>query len=105
MAKFFGSSFVEGEVRMIMDFTAATIVHGQFDDAVQDAGRQGNAYIDTYDPAQDALTWSDTPEDESADEDGFNVDIYDETCVDDEDWEIAERGAFQHVFWLSLIRV
>ena len=86
-----------------MDFIAATTIHGHFDDAVQGnspsqyVGRQGNAYIDTYDPAQDALTWSDTPEDESGDEDEFS-DMYDETCVDHEDWEIAERGAFSHAF-------
>ncbi len=92
-----------------MDFIAATMVHGQFDDAVESNSlhyveRQGNAFIDTYDPArEDVLAWSDTP-DESGDDDEFN-DMYDETCVDDEDWEIAERGAFQHAFRLSLIRI
>ena len=79
-------------VNLKRDHIAATMVHGQFDDAVQGNPnvRQGNAYIDTYDPGQETLTWSDTPEDDSGDDD----ELYDETCVDDEDWENAERGAF-----------
>jgi len=63
------------------------IDEGQFDDAP----RPSQLYIDTCDPEEDvnALDWPDSPfEDEDDDLD----DAYDENRVEDEDWEIAERG-------------
>ena len=65
----------------------APIDEGQFDDAP----RPSQLYIDTYDPAEDvnALDWPESPlEDDDDDLD----DTYDENRVEDEDWEIAERG-------------
>ncbi|KAH9480406.1 Serine/threonine-protein kinase rio1 [Psilocybe cubensis] len=69
------------------------IVPGQFDDAEEGnepTNREGQAYIDTYDPATEAhvLDWPDTEdEDEIDDED----DEYYDNRVEDEDWENAER--------------
>ncbi|TFK40806.1 RIO1 family-domain-containing protein [Crucibulum laeve] len=76
---------------------ATPIGAGQFDDATgaapiqQVETREGQAYIDTYDPNndQDDLEWPDTPdEDEDYDEIDDN---YDDNRVEDEDWEVAER--------------
>ncbi|CAA7261589.1 unnamed protein product [Cyclocybe aegerita] len=72
---------------------ASPIVPSQFDDAdetnTREVSREGRAYIDTYDPEDDPniLEWS---EDEDEDEDENN-DEYDDSRVEDEDWENAER--------------
>ncbi|KAG6377161.1 RIO1-domain-containing protein [Boletus reticuloceps] len=71
------------------------IVPGQFDDALEDAERR--------DPRQDGhnlndnqlLEWSESSEDEV---DQLSGDDFEDDRVEDEDWEIAERGesAFDH---------
>ncbi|KAF9533144.1 RIO1 family-domain-containing protein [Crepidotus variabilis] len=70
-----------------MTSAAEPIVLGQFDDP-EAAPRAGNAFIDTYDPAQDQF--SDNRSDEELDEDDIDEE-YDDSRVDDEDWEVAER--------------
>lgn len=78
---------------------------GQFDDAPEQPQthqitREGNAYIDTYVPANDEATldWPETSEDEAEDE---SDEEYFENRVEDEDWENAERGTYWGI--LSLI--
>ncbi|KAJ3502889.1 hypothetical protein NLJ89_g8686 [Agrocybe chaxingu] len=72
---------------------AAPIVPGQFDDAdelnIRGVSREGHAYIDTYDPTNDpnVLHWSEEEDDEEDEIDGD----YDDSRVEDEDWENAER--------------
>jgi hypothetical protein len=75
------------------------ITPGQFDDAeenVQQVPRESNAYIDIYEPANDevGLDWLESSEDE--DEDDID-EGYDDSRVEDEDWENAERGALPYV--------
>ena len=75
------------------------IAPGQFDDAeenVQQVPREGNAYIDIYESANDAvgLDWPESSEDEE--EDDIDEE-YDDSRVEDEDWENAERGALPYV--------
>jgi hypothetical protein len=64
------------------------IVPGQFDDALEDAEphnpRQGGHYIDD----DQLLEWSEPSEDEDDQPSGDDF----EDRVEDEDWEIAERG-------------
>ena len=64
-------------------------VPGQFDDALEDAGqpdpRQGGHYIDDV----QLLEWSEPSEDE---DDELSGDDFEGDRVEDEDWEIAERG-------------
>ena len=68
-------------------------MNGQFDDAPEDQttqqidSRQGPAYIDDA-----TLEWSD-PEDGSGDDEVYEEDYTDDR-VEDEDWEVAERGSF-----------
>ncbi|KAF9013258.1 RIO1 family-domain-containing protein [Cyathus striatus] len=69
---------------------AAPLDDGQFDDAPdaptqQIQNRDGQFYIDTYDPVNEH------DEDEGYDE--LDED-YDDNRVEDEDWEVAERGTF-----------
>ncbi|KAG9315712.1 RIO1-domain-containing protein [Chiua virens] len=68
------------------------IVPGQFDDAVEDIEkhdqRQGGHYIDDVD--DQLLEWSDPSEDEDVDQ--LSGDDFEDNRVEDEDWEIAERG-------------
>lgn len=74
-----------------------SVEDGQFDDPTElptnetrDNSRQGPRYID-----DDLLEWSEesTPEeDEEIDEE-----VYSDNRVEDEDWEIAERGTHLHV--------
>ncbi|KAH0832114.1 RIO1-domain-containing protein [Lanmaoa asiatica] len=68
------------------------IVPGQFDDALEDAEqhdpRQGGHYIDD----DQLLEWSEPSEDEDADIDQLSGDDFEDDRVEDEDWEIAERG-------------
>ena len=67
------------------------IVPGQFDDALEDAEqrdpRQGGHYIDD----DQLLAWSEPSEDED-DIDQLSGDGFEDDRVEDEDWEIAERG-------------
>ncbi|KIM43220.1 hypothetical protein M413DRAFT_398647 [Hebeloma cylindrosporum] len=70
------------------------IAPGQFDDAEENAqqvSRQSNAYIDAYEPANDAVgsDWLELSEDE--DEDDDIDEEYNDNRVEDEDWENAER--------------
>lgn len=66
------------------------IVPGQFDDALEDAEqhdpRQGGHFIDD----DRFLEWS--SEDEDDDIDQLSGDDFEDDRVEDEDWEIAERG-------------
>lgn len=68
------------------------VAEGQFDDAVETQTshpvdlRSGYTYIDS--PDSEDLDWPDTPEEDSDDLD----DTYDDNRVEDEDWEIAEKG-------------
>lgn len=65
----------------------ATIYDGQFDDATEVTGpRAGYSYIDSSDES------SDSPEAEISEEDIDET--YEDDRVEDEDWEIAERGLF-----------
>lgn len=66
---------------------------GQFDDAPGDVTdgatadpREGHQFID-----QAILAWSEPSEEDDFDEE---EDEYDNIRVEDEDWEIAERGPF-----------
>lgn len=72
---------------------------GQFDDAeddVQPAPRESNAYIDICEPANDEVgsDWIESSQDE--DEDDIDEE-YDDSRVEDEDWENAERGSLLYV--------
>ena len=83
-------------------------VEGQFDDAPEDVPaapdpRAGHTYIDDLPPDEDKLLeWS--SESESDDEEGQDEVAEEEDAMEeaafqtlraeDEDWEIAERGAF-----------
>lgn len=64
------------------------IAPGQFDDALEDAEqrdpRQGGHYIDD----DQLLEWSEP----SDGEDQLSGDDFEDDRVEDEDWEIAERG-------------
>lgn len=76
------------------------IAPGQFDDAeenIQQVPRESNAYIDIYEPANDevGLDWVESSEDE--DEDDIDEE-YDDSRVEDEDWENAERGTLPYIF-------
>ena len=62
---------------------------GQFDDAPEDHARGTHHYIDDHDPNDD-LAWSESEEGEESDSDG---DLHLAVRAEDEDWEIAERGA------------
>ncbi|PPQ91448.1 hypothetical protein CVT25_014147 [Psilocybe cyanescens] len=68
------------------------IVAGQFDDADDGTAainREGQPYIDTYNPATESqiLDWPDTEDEEDEDEE----DKFYDNRVEDEDWENAER--------------
>jgi RIO kinase 1 len=72
----------------------STIVSGQFDDApecglAQTNGHQGREYADTTED-HEALAWSD--DDEGDTDEDESDESYDEDRVEDEDWEITERG-------------
>lgn len=70
------------------------IVHGQFDDALENVEqhdpRQGGRYIDDH----QLLEWSEPSDDEDGgdDIDQLSGDDFEDDRVEDEDWEIAERG-------------
>ena len=69
----------------------ATVVKiGQFDDSQipQPGGRGEHPYIDTSSYDSDDIP---LPEDPDDGEDSLD-DEYDDNRVDDEDWEVAERG-------------
>lgn len=63
---------------------------GQFDDAPESDARASHTYIDTHPPELDEslLEYS---EQEDDDDDEID-DTYDDNRVEDEDWEIADRG-------------
>lgn len=93
---------------------------GQFDDAPDDSGksvnaavtnglvpseststpvavvdsRQGGSYIDDE---EKLLEWSDVDYEGEDDEEALEEDIYDDR-IEDEDWDIAERGMYWHRF-------
>lgn len=75
-----------------------SIEPGQFDDAPegqqgeQTLHREGNAYIDTFDLSGDEDS-EDEPDGDS-DDDDMDGTYDDENRVEDEDWEIAERGTY-----------
>jgi len=73
---------------------------GQFDDAPEDvnqvtqtaSSRPQAAYIDTVDEI-DENEWPPSSEEDEADEDSFDEnEFYEQTRVEDEDWEVAEGG-------------
>lgn len=72
--------------------TPPDIAPGQFDDAPEDAEqpdpRQGGHYIDD----DQLLAWSNPSEDEDMDMGQLSGDDFEDNRVEDEDWEIAERG-------------
>jgi RIO kinase 1 len=72
--------------------TSAPILDGQFSDAeegtAQNNSRAGHNYIDTSE-SEDLYT---PPVSESEDEEFDSDQLYEDTRVEDEDWEIAERG-------------
>lgn len=72
-----------------MSAAISNIADGQFDDAPEDASTlvrpSGQTLIDE-DAA--ALEWSDESEEEQDEED-----TYEDDRVEDEDWEVAEKGA------------
>jgi len=77
---------------------------GQFDDAeenVQQVPRESDAYIDIYEPTNDevGLDWIESSQDE--DEDDIDEE-YDDSRVEDEDWENAERGPLPYVLFKML---
>lgn len=67
---------------------------GQFDDAVEPNSRPGHAYIDEQ-PVPAASDASDSDSTSSENEE-YSEDLYedDDLRVEDEDWEISERGVF-----------
>jgi len=72
------------------------LVKGQFDDALEEVRRkedprQGGHYVD------DASQWSMPSDDEDEDIDGLSDD-FEDNRVEDEDWEIAERGKYHCAF-------
>lgn len=77
-----------------MTSLVAPVEPGQFDDAPelqqneQTLNREGGAYIDTYDFEDD----EDLDEDDDEDFEEDLDDTYNDNRVEDEDWEIAERG-------------
>ncbi|KAG6897642.1 hypothetical protein C0992_012621 [Termitomyces sp. T32_za158] len=76
---------------------ASTVEPGQFDDAEDDGNvrnedpRAHYTFIDTVGYDSEDLEW---PEDSDPDED--EIDEYDNNRVEDEDWEIAERGVLSN---------
>ena len=89
------------------DAQNAQIEEGQFDDAPEDIDpRAGHAYIDEAPPDEDRLLeWSsesesgnDGEQDEfEAQEDALEEAAFRTLRAEDEDWEIAERGALHPV--------
>lgn len=77
-----------------MDSLLASVEPGQFDDAPaqrqheQSIHREAGAYIDTYDFDED----EESQNEEDEDYDDEIDDGYDDNRIEDEDWEIAERG-------------
>ena len=63
---------------------------GQFDDALETDARANHTYIDTHPPDLDESLLEYT-EQEDDDDDEID-DAYDDNRVEDEDWEIADRG-------------
>ena len=81
---------------------AESIEDGQFDDAPEDGAeasnavnvREGHNYIDD----ENILEWSEDSSDEEEDafdleEDQMEAEAFETLRAEDEDWEIAERGA------------
>lgn len=66
---------------------------GQFDDALEPGSRPGHAYIDEQ-PVPATTYASDSDSTFSENEEFSEGDGYDDLRVEDEDWEISERGAF-----------
>ena len=66
---------------------------GQFDDAPEVDARAGYTYVDEASSKIDK-SWLEYSEDEEDDEE-IVEDGYDDGRVEDEDWEIAERGQFR----------
>lgn len=76
---------------------------GQFDDAPEDYDPRGNvAYIDTVQDHGEDQVVDLPPSSDEEDDDGDSLldedEFYNDTRVEDEDWEIAERGEY---FFLS----
>lgn len=89
------------------------IEEGQFDDAPEDAmtaafidgrAQAGQSFIDDVEDKDEehVLEWSsssedeDEPDDFEAEEDALEHAAFEELRAEDEDWEIAERGAQAH---------
>lgn len=53
-------------------------------------GRAKGAYIDE----ENLLDWSDPEEDEEVDEDDLDEAYFEENRVEDEDWDVTERGSY-----------
>jgi hypothetical protein len=69
---------------------------GQFDDAVEVDSRPGHAYIDQDSTPQFSYVSSDS----SLSDDDFSEDLdedFDDLRVEDEDWEISEKGMPFHI--------
>lgn len=79
----------------------SSIEPGQFDDAPegqqdeQTLHREGSAYIDTFDLSGDED--SEGEPDGDSDDDDMDGTYDDENRVEDEDWEIAERGTYAYL--------
>jgi RIO kinase 1 len=74
------------------------VEHGQFDDAPEQhqlenmVNRGAGAYIDTHEFDEDE-------DEEDGDSDYYEIDdTYEEDRVEDEDWEVAERGIFNLLY-------
>ena len=68
----------------------STLTPAQFEDAPEGTnGCQGFVNIDLTED-HEALAWSDDDEDSTDDDEGLET--YNVNRVEDEDWEIAERG-------------
>lgn len=62
--------------------------------------RQGGSYIDDE---QKLLEWSDADYESDEDEEALEEDVYDDR-IEDEDWDIAERGTYwYHFIAISLL--
>lgn len=78
------------------------VVPGQFDDALEDAERHNSRQSGHYIDDDHLLEWSEPSEGEDDDIDQLSGDDFEGDRVEDEDWEIAERGesAFDRPFVL-----
>jgi hypothetical protein len=91
-----GKEVIRKSFLLLLPYSKMPVEVGQFDDAVEVDSRHGRAYIDQESAPQVSYAFSDSsPSDE--DDDDFSEDLgedyFDDLRVEDEDWEISEKGA------------